>query len=257
MMMKKIIRFLLSHVPRPWLIRISLVIMRFMDVFYRGNQVECPVCDGRFRRFMSYGYNKIRENALCPRCLSLERHRLLWLYLKNRTDFFHAHLKVLHIAPEQCFYKRFRRMKNLHYITADLESPLAEVKLDVQSMPFSDQEFDIVICNHVLEHVPDDKSAIGEIFRVLKRGGIALLLVPTDYSMERTYEDFSITEPSDRERHFRQKDHYRLYGRDYMNRLTDKGFTIREENYLFSLNEEDKNRFRLPVMEYMYGYYKP
>jgi SAM-dependent methyltransferase len=254
--MNKIIRFLLSHIPRPWLIRISLVVMRFMAVFYRGNRVECPVCNGRFSRFLPYGYHRIRKNALCPLCFSLERHRLLWLYLKNRTDLFHAHLKVLHIAPEQCFYKRFRKMENLHYVTADLESPLAEVKLDVQSMPFPDNEFDVVICNHVLEHVPDDKKAIGEVFRVLKRGGFAILQVPADYSMEKTCEDASITSPSERERLYRQKDHYRLYGRDYLNRLSDAGFVIREENFLLSLSHDERTRFKLPDMEYMYGYYK-
>jgi SAM-dependent methyltransferase len=254
--MKKLIRFLLSHIPRPWLIRFSLIFIKFSTVFYRGNQVECPVCQGHYRRFMPYGYNQVRENALCPGCLSLERHRLLWLYLRNRTAFFSAGLKVLHIAPEQCFYKRFRKMKNLNYITADLESPLADVKLNVQELPFGDHVFDVVICNHVLEHVPDDRKAMAEIYRVLKKGGYALMQVPTDYSMENTYEDFSITDPSDREKRFRQKDHYRLYGRDYLTRLTEAGFSIKDENYLTTLSDEERLRFRLPQMEFMYGYYK-
>jgi SAM-dependent methyltransferase len=254
--MKKLIRFLLSHIPRPWLIRFSLVFMRLAVVFYRGNRVECPVCGGHFRKFLPYGYNRIRENVLCPRCLSLERHRLLWLYLKNRTVFFSEALKVLHLAPEQCFYKRFRRLKNLTYLTADLESPLADIKLDVQHMPFPDNEFDVVICNHVLEHVPDDRRAIAEIYRVLKKGGFAVLQVPTDYSMEKTYEDPSITAPAEREEHYRQKDHYRLYGLDYLKRLSDAGFLIKEDNYLEDLSAEDRGRYRLPEQEYMYGYYK-
>jgi len=254
--MKQLIRFFLSHLPRPWLIRFSLIFMKFAVVFYRGNQVECPVCNGRFRKLLPYGYNKVRENALCPQCFSLERHRLLWLYLKSRTDFFSSPLKVLHLAPEQCFYKRFRKMENLTYITADLESPLADVKLDAQEMPFGDHEFDVVICNHVLEHVPDDRKAIREIYRVLKQNGFAILQVPTDYCAEKTYEDSSITDPSDREKHFRQKDHYRLYGRDYLNRLAEAGFIIKEENYLFSVSIEDRARYRLPEMEFMYGYYK-
>src|SRR5512145_1385729 len=106
--MKKLIRLLLSYISRPWLIRFSLIFMRFSMILYRGNRVECPVCGRHFSRFMPYGYNKVRENALCPGCLSLERHRLLWLYLKNRTAFFTAPYKVLHIAPEQCFHKRFK-----------------------------------------------------------------------------------------------------------------------------------------------------
>jgi SAM-dependent methyltransferase len=148
-------------------------------------------------------------------------------------------------------------MNNLDYITADLESPLADVKLDVQAMPFGEQEFDVVICNHVLEHVPDDRKAIGEVFRVLKPGGFAVMQVPTNYDMEMTYEDPSITDPAEREKHFRQKDHFRLYGRDYINRLTGAGFVISEDNYLLGLNPEEREHFRLPEMEYMYGYKKP
>jgi SAM-dependent methyltransferase len=179
--------------------------MRLVAVFYRGNAVECPVCKGRFSKFLPYGYNKMRENVLCPRCLSLERHRLLWLYLRERTGIFTGNYSLLHIAPEQCFYRRFRKMGNLTYVTADLESPLADIKLDVQAMPFKDDEFDIVICNHVLEHVPDDRKALREIYRVLKKGGFALMQVPTNFSLEKTYEDPSITDPSDREKHFAKR----------------------------------------------------
>jgi len=254
--MKQLIRFMLSHIPRPWLIRFSMIFMRVSAVFYHGNNVECPVCGGRFRKLMPYGYNNVRESALCPNCLSLERHRLLWLYLQQRTGFFSDPQKVLHIAPEQCFYKRFRKMKNLIYITGDLESPLADVKLDIQDLPFEDAEFDVVLCNHVLEHVPDDHKAISEIYRVLKPGGFAIMQVPTDYSMEKTYENPAIIEPAEREKHFRQKDHYRLYGRDFLVRIAEAGFIIKEENFLFGLTQEQRNRFRLPAMEFMYGYYK-
>jgi SAM-dependent methyltransferase len=254
--MKRLIKLALNTVPRKYMIRLSYLFRIISQYTNKGNNVECPVCKGHFRKFMPYGYNKVRENALCPGCLSLERHRLLWLYLQNRTDFFSANLKVLHIAPEQCFYKRFRLMKNLTYITADLGSPLADVKLDIQEMPFDDNEFNIIICNHVLEHVPDDRKAMREIFRVLKQGGFALLQVPTDYSAEKTYEDSTITDPKEREKRFRQWDHYRLYGKDYLKRLTEVGFNIREENYLFVLSETERERFKLPAMEFMYGYYK-
>ncbi len=255
--MKKLIRFLLQHIPRPILISLSMVMGRAVSVFYRGHRYECPVCNGKFRKLLPYGYIEPRTNALCPGCLSLERHRLMWLYLKNRTGFFSNHLKVLHIAPEQCFYKRFRKMKSIDYTTADLESPLADVRLDVQSMPFTDDHFDMVICNHVLEHVPDDHKAISEIFRVLKRGGIAILQVPLVYSMEKTLEDPRITDPLEREKLFRQKDHYRLYGTDYLDRIMNAGFVIGEENYLKTLSKEEIDRYRLPPMEFMYGYIKP
>jgi len=148
-------------------------------------------------------------------------------------------------------------MQNLTYTTADLESPIADIKLDVQTMPFGNDVFDIVICNHVLEHVPDDRKALSEIFRVLKRGGFAILQVPTVYNMELTLEDPSVTDPAERQRRFRQKDHYRLYGKDYLERVMAAGFVIGEENFLNTLSNEDKDRHRLPEMEFMYGYHKP
>jgi SAM-dependent methyltransferase len=206
---------------------------------------------------LPYGYIESRENALCPGCLSLERHRLLWLFLKNRTGFFKDAIKVLHIAPEQCFYDRFKKMKNLVYTTADLESPLADVKLDVQKMPFADDVFDVVICNHVLEHVPDDRKALLEIFRVLKRGGFAIMQVPTVYSEEKTIEDPEVTDPAERQRLFRQKDHFRLYGKDYLERVMSAGFVIGEENYLNILTPQEKDKYCLPQMEFMYRYIKP
>lgn len=255
--MKKLIRFLLRHIPRPWLISFSMAFGKLASFFYRGNRFECPVCGGRYRKFLPYGYVEPRDNALCPGCLSLERHRLLWLYLKKKTGFFSENLRVLHIAPEQCFYRRFRKMKNLTYTTADLESPIADVKLDVQKMPFDSDLFDVVICNHVLEHVPDDRKALGEIFRVLKRQGFAIIQVPTAYSMQTTLEDPNVTDPEERLRRFRQKDHYRLYGKDYLDRVKEAGFVIGGENFLDTLEPQVRERFRLPEMEYMYGYVKP
>lgn len=230
--------------------------MKLMAVIYRGNKVACPVCGGHFRKFLPYGYNQSRENALCPRCFSLERHRLLWIFLKRDTDFFTRNQKVLHVAPEQCFHKRFRALKNLTYVTADLESPLADVKLDVQHMPFADNEFDVVICNHVLEHVPDDRLALREIFRVLKSEGYAILQVPVVFSMESTYEDPSITDPAERLKHFKQRDHYRIYGGDFIKRVTEAGFELRSENFMDHLPLEEKRTYCLPEKEFMYRYFK-
>lgn len=230
--------------------------MRISALFYKGNNVECPVCNSRFRKFFPYGHNIVRENVLCPRCLSLERHRLMWLFLKNKTDFFNARHKVLHIAPEQCFYSRFKKLKTLEYITADLESPIADIRMDIQNMPFTDNEFDVVICNHVLEHVEDDKKAMTEILRVLKRGGFAVMHVPMNLSMDKTYEDPSITDPKEREKHFRQKDHYRLYGKDFPERVKNTGFKITGGNYTEELNKEEIERYRLREKELMYAFRK-
>lgn len=206
---------------------------------------------------MSYGYHIVRKNALCPKCLSLERHRLVWLYLKERTDFFTRPMKVLHIAPEQPFLERFKKLKNLTYITADLESPIADFKCDVQELPFTENEFDAVICNHVLEHVDDDARAMSEILRVMKPEAFAILLVPLYFDREKTYEDPSIVSSKDRAKHFLQYDHKRLYGIDYPDRLKKVGFIVPERNFLDELDFELKKRYSLPEKEFMYGFLKP
>jgi SAM-dependent methyltransferase len=139
------------------------------SLFYWGDNFICPICNGHFRKFLTYGLSP-RPNALCPRCGSLERHRLIWLYLAEKTNFFTARLKVHHFAPERCFQGRFKSMSNLDYITADLNSPFADRKIDITAIPFEDETFDCVLCSHVLEHVPDDRKAMREIYRILKRG---------------------------------------------------------------------------------------
>ena len=129
-----------------------------------------------FKMFLPYGYGNQRNNVLSPSTLSLERHRLLWLYLQNETDFFTSStkLEVLHFAPEQEFYKRFKKQQNINYTTTDLLSPLADVKADICHLPFEDNAYDIIFCNHVLEHIPDDTKAMQELYRVLKPGGMGI-----------------------------------------------------------------------------------
>jgi predicted SAM-dependent methyltransferase len=249
--MKKIYGWMLKTIPRPWLIRLSYVFRLFAPLFYAGNKVECPVCNRHFRKFLPYGATQ-RDNVLCPHCLSLERHRLFWLFLKNETDFFKSKKSVLHIAPEQCFYKRFRKMENLKYVTADLESPLADVKMDMHKMPFGENEYDIVFANHVLEHVENDHQCMKEVLRVLKPGGFAIMQVPIDYTRSKTYEDPSIVTPEEREKHFWQKDHVRLFGLDYPDRLRSAGFNVREVKMASELPAEITNRYRLQKEEIIY-----
>jgi predicted SAM-dependent methyltransferase len=254
--MDRFIKFALNAIPRKYLIRFSYLFRRISQYFNRGNNVECPVCGSRYRKFLSYGYHDVRKNALCPKCLSLERHRLIWLFLKEKTGFFNEQLKVLHIAPEQCFEERFRKLTNLEYITADLDSPLADFICDVQKMPFRDNEFDVVICNHVLEHVDDDTLAMKEILRVMKPGAFAILLVPLNFSRSTTYEDATITSPKERTKHFLQYDHKRLYGTDFPNRLKKAGFIVPEKNFLDEIDDEHRIRYALPESEFMFGYIK-
>jgi len=143
----------------------------------------------------------------------------MWLFLKEKTNFFTADIKLLHIAPELCFIKKFKRMPNIDYTSADLESPLADVKMDVHDIPFDDSSYDVVFCNHVMEHVENDIKAMSEIYRVLKPGGWAIIQSPQDYSRQDTLEDPTITDPKERERIYWQDDHVRLYGLDYGKRL--------------------------------------
>jgi SAM-dependent methyltransferase len=252
--MKRIISLVLRYVPRPYLQLVGHWAARFLSIFYLGNKVQCPVCESTYRKFLPYGRNtSSRENALCPGCLSLERHRLMGLYLKQKTNFFTADLKVLHVAPEYCFIDRFEKMKNLDYITADIESPLAKVKMDIHQIPFSENTFDVAFCNHVMEHVDDYVLAMSELYRVLKPGGWALIQSPQDLKLAHTYEDPTITDPLEREKHFLQNDHLRLFGRDYGRELEKGGFTVKEDRFVMDeLSGEDVARFSLPSQEIVY-----
>lgn len=247
--MKYIISILLKNIPRKYLQLFSHIVLKAVSIFYVGKNVQCPVCEKSFRKFLPYG-RKARENALCPNCLSLERHRLMWLFLKERTDFFQSSKKILHIAPEICFIDRFETIHKDNYITADIESPLAKVKLDVHDMPFPDNSFDITFCNHVMEHVKDDIKAMSEVYRVLKPGGFAIIQIPEFHPMpEKTYEDDSITDPKQREKHFGQDDHVRLYGKDYPDRLRSVGFMVTEDEYVNELDEQTQKLYALPKGE--------
>jgi SAM-dependent methyltransferase len=252
--MKKIVSWLIRYVPRRYLQRISGVGLKVLSLFYRGNSVLCPVCGKSFRKFLPYGRIKPRENALCPNCMSLERHRLLWLYLKERTQFFSHNLRILHIAPEACFIKRFEKIHGHHYITADIESPLAKVKMDIHQIPFEMNMFDVVLCNHVLEHVRDDMQAMSEIQRVLKPGGFAVLQVPFFNPVpESTYEDPTITSKSDREKLFGQDDHVRKYGKDYTERIKRSGLLPIEDWFVNEIEEAARMKYGLVKGEAIYG----
>lgn len=194
---------------------------------------------------MPYGYENPRENVLSPSTLSLERHRLLWLYLKNETKFFNQPLKLLHFAPEQAFYKRFKKLENLEYTTTDLNSPLADVKADICDLPFKDDTFDVILCNHVLEHIPNDTKAIQELFRVMKPGGWGIFQIPQDINRAKTFEDNTITDKKERARVFGQYDHVRIYGRDYFDKLRNVGFRVEEVDYTNTLPKEDVKKYRL------------
>ena len=243
--MKKLAKFLLNSIPRPALIQLSILARPVIYQIFKVNNFYDPI-DGRsYRRFLPYGYGKQRANALSPGTLSLERHRQMWLYLQNETQFFTEKLKVLHIAPEQEFLRRFKKMDNLDYTSADLFSPIVDVKADILDLPFADNSFDVIICNHVLEHIVEDRKAMSELYRVMKPGGWGILQVPMKNSLEKTYEDFTITDPKERQKHFGQYDHVRWYGMDYFDRLRSVGFQAEINFYSQKFSESDTKKFGL------------
>lgn len=267
-LMKKIFKFILNTIPRPILIRLSIVVRPILAFLLKGNRFTDPIDGKSFSMFLPYGYGNQRNNVLSPSTLSLERHRLLWLYLQNETDFFQSELdsdssekqpksiklrdtetssvlKVLHFAPEQEFYKRFKKQTNIDYTTTDLLSPLADVKADICNLPFKDNEYDIIFCNHVLEHIPDDTKAMQELYRVLKPGGMGIFQIPQDLSRATTFSDDSIVDQKERAKIFGQYDHVRVYGRDYFDKLRSIGFKVIEEDYTAKLTPEQVEKYCL------------
>jgi len=247
--MNVVFKFFLNLFPRTFLIRISFLFRPFLKLFYKGKRYQDPIDGSTFRKFLPYGYQNQRENVLSPSTLSLERHRLLWLFLQRETDFFKKKYKLLHFAPEQAFYKRFKGLKNLDYTTTDLNSPLADVKADICDLPFDDESFDVILCNHVLEHIPDDTKALKEIFRILKKDGWAILQIPQDLNREQTFEDNSITDPKERTRIFGQYDHVRVYGWDYYDKLKSIGFEVKAIEYTKQFSPKELDYYRLANCE--------
>jgi SAM-dependent methyltransferase len=228
--------------------------------FYKGKGVFCPVCEMEFRSFAPWYGKSITENARCPNCESMERQRLLWLYLQEKIDFINEQKKkLLHFAPERCFFDYFSNLPFLDYTPCDINPDKYEInyqgkltKADITNLPFSDHCFDVILCYHILEHIPDDKKAMSELYRVMKKGGWGIFQVPVDYTRVETYEDFSITTPEEKERVFGQEDHVRLYGRDYPKKLENAGFTVKEDTYAAELSPELALKYGIKQDERIY-----
>ncbi len=244
--MKRFISAILNLVPRTLMQRVAEWIVPIMGFAYLGHGKKCPICGCERRKFIPYGYVEARENALCPSCLSLERHRLLWLYLSRETALEKSCPTLLHIAPEVSLMRKFKKIYKgfpKRYLTADLESPLAYFHFDVQDIPLDDNYADVIICNHLLEHVEDDHTAMCELYRVMKHGGWGVMLSPVEYDREETFEDDSITDPKERTRIFGQYDHRRIYGLDYAERLRKAGFEVEEIRYFDTLSKEQQKEY--------------
>jgi SAM-dependent methyltransferase len=205
----------------PVLIDIMTLLRAYRQGAARKSHCVCCKTDQHFRMF---GVPP-RLNALCPNCWSLERHRLVMGYLISNPDLT-SRSAVLHFAAEGALEK-YLRSNSASYVPVDYNPSPGHIQADIEQLQFEDQSFDVVLCSHVLEHV-DDSKALHELFRVLKPGGTALLLFPTNEGLAATYEDSGITKPADRERHFGQYDHLRVYGADARQRIASMGFVVEE-----------------------------
>lgn len=188
----------------------------------RSGLLHCPICGGRAVRYRPFGLAN-RPNSACPHCGSVERHRFLWLYLRERTSLLRRRLRVLHVAPEPCLEWRLRALPQFRYLTVDQFNPSADRQADLTRLPFAAERFDLILCSHVLEHIPEDGSAMAELARVLRPGGTAIILVPYDPKRPATEEGRHITSPAERWRRFGHPYHYRIYGADLAEKLAAAG----------------------------------
>lgn len=220
------LKALIPAAAEPTVIKTWYICRPLVQLIFLGRRRYCCICDSWSRFFLSQGpASRRRTDIVCPICLSHDRHRLAWFYLSSHTNLMGtAPKKMLHFAPETIFIEKFKQISGMDYLSADLDSPHAMVNMDITNINWPDSSFDIIFCSHVLEHVPDDRKAMSEIFRTLKPGGWTLIQVPI--SKEETIEDPSITDPAERERLFWQDDHVRLYGLDIEERLIRAGFDV-------------------------------
>jgi SAM-dependent methyltransferase len=243
--MKEIVK---SIIPTRFLSYFKKKYSNYLRASLKGTGVFCNICKSSYAKFAYYG-NPKRENARCPTCDSLERHRLIFSFLEHKTSLFKEtknKLKLLHFAPEGFFYEAFNSSDSIEYVPCDLYPDIFDFdkkgiinKVDITQVPYEDNSFDYILCNHVLEHIPDDNKAISELYRVMKKDGLGIFQVPIDYNLDTTYEDFSITSKKGRTKAFGQKDHVRWYGKDYKSKLEKIGFRVIEDDYVnnFTLEE--------------------
>ena len=227
-------------IPKKSLPAVKKLFYGIRGVLYKGDKVICPCCGGHFKKFLSFGKGEeLRKNAICPKCNSLERHRLIWIFLKNKTNLFSDNLKVLHFAPEYVFQTKMKSMPNLDYLSADIEHPSAMIKVDITNIPFKDNIFDVILCNYVLQEVPNDKKAMKELYRVLKKQGWAILQSFINHNQIKTDETFKTGNA------------IRRYGNDYKDKLENAGFKVRVFNYSEKL-EQTMKKYGLPKQEKIY-----
>lgn len=234
-------------------LRLSLRMLfwRARGVVYLGQNVHCPLCTTSFRTFLPFG-KPMRAQAMCPRCNTVERHRLLWFYLVNELHIETRPLKVLHMAPEPIIQDRLKQLKNLDYLSADLVSPVAMQHVDLQALPFANNSFDLILCSHVLGHVPDDRKALRELCRVLRPQGVLLLQDHVNPQLHQTQEFPDSLTAQQRMTLYGQPDRCRNYGADFISRLQQEGFKVEAVDYTPPFSQKELQRLGLTYRETLY-----
>lgn len=196
-------------------------------MLFLGRRVRCPCCGWTFRGFTRGGAGlRARPDGYCPRCAAKQRHRRIWLYLREHTDLFTTPTRLFHVSPKYSLARRFARLPTIDAVGLDLvPGPYVDVVADLRRVPLPTATFDAAICVHVLEEIEDDATAMRELHRVLRPGGWALVTVPTRMDQP-TYEDPTIVTPRDRRRAFGERAHVRVYGHDLGDRLRSAGFHV-------------------------------
>ncbi len=240
-LIKKIYKTILNEKQRNHL---YYFLFRFRAKKYGGNEVECPICDNHFSQFLTYG-NVPRAQALCPRCNSLERNRVMWLYLQKEWKIKERQAKILHFAPEIGIEKQMKKMTNLTYIGADLNPQLADYQMDICQIPNNDNEYDLILCAHVLGHVPDEGKAIREMKRVLKTDGLAIIMTVIDMKNPKTHESSAAKTPAEKLENYGESDLVRLHGLDFGDRLAAQGFKVDRLDYRLIFSESEQKKYGL------------
>ncbi|HEX2608524.1 MAG TPA: methyltransferase domain-containing protein [Flavisolibacter sp.] len=224
---------------------LNKVRLNWLRVKYAGDAVYCACCGSTFKEFAPFGGSR-RKNAWCPKCESLERHRLLWMYFDKKTDLYKKPTRLLHVAPETIFYDHFIKQKNIDYYPADKFNkmyPEGTHYIDITAIDMPDASFDAIICNHVFQYIEEDRKAMAELYRVLKKGGWAVMQVPINKELKQTFEDPTITDPVEREKAFGLKDHVRFYAMDYVNRLQEAGFQVIADDYTKEFTDQENFKY--------------